>query len=245
MDVDPTESSTDEDDESEEDPDIIAQLVALSYGDAGDEAVLTLLAASGEQLYSSRAGHGCGDDARAEVSLCLAAGRGDLQAVDRLLQMGIDPNCAPSFQGMTPCMFAARFGHFRLLEMLLDLGVRTTSVTSSGATALSLCRSAALMQTLARHELQCDGGRVALLQAVCLGHAPTVLQALLDVHVHPDQHDSHGRTALQISVQRVHLTLTELLLARGANPMSVRGLAAANPALHTLLEIYKDEGPGK
>jgi len=217
---------------------VVDELVALSHM-AGDEAVLSTLMESGERLDLTRC------EFRAELALCLAAGRGDIAAVERLLRSGAEVNCAPSFGGMTPMMFAARSGHLGVLEMLLlQPGISLHATTSGGQTALSLCRDVATRR-LAAHavaERSGDGGRSALVQAACLGHV-TVLRALLDAGVDPDHRDEKGRTVLLIGALRHHLEVCELLLSRGADPhkadISGRDVwAAADERLRIALQFY-------
>eukprot|EP00747_Dinoflagellata_sp_TGD_P186342 gnl/TRDRNA2_/TRDRNA2_43332_c0_seq1.p1 gnl/TRDRNA2_/TRDRNA2_43332_c0~~gnl/TRDRNA2_/TRDRNA2_43332_c0_seq1.p1 ORF type:complete len:260 (-),score=37.00 gnl/TRDRNA2_/TRDRNA2_43332_c0_seq1:71-850(-) len=192
---------------------LVADLVALS-GVAGDEAVLNVLVESGEQLDRARA------NVCRELSLCLAAGRGDVAAVEQSLREGTEANCTPSFGGMTPLMFASSFGHLPVLEtLLLQPGLALHVTTNDGQTALSLCRDTNVRRLVAHSivERSGDAGRYALVQAACLGH-PNVAQALLASTVHPDQRDERGRTALQIAALRNHPHVCELLLAHGADP---------------------------
>lgn len=188
-------------------------LVMLSQS-AGDEAVFSALLASGESLDPRR------PEVAAELSLCLAAGRGDLQVVHQLLRSGVEANCSPSFGGMTPLMFAARFGHLATVEVLLQHpGVQLYSMTNAGHTALSLCQEEVTRRMLA-HSIATrsgDGGRYALLQAACFGHT-LVLRALLEAEVDPNQQDEMGRSALLIAALRKHLEACEVLLAFGAAP---------------------------
>mmetsp|Transcript_82294 Transcript_82294/g.145885 ORF Transcript_82294/g.145885 Transcript_82294/m.145885 type:complete len:290 (-) Transcript_82294:86-955(-) len=217
---------------------IVDDLVELSRV-LGDEAVLNALLASGERLDTRR------EELGFELALCLAAGRGDMSTVEQALSSGVEVNAAPSFGGMTPLMFAARFGNLQIMEVLLfQSGLALHSTTSEGQTALSLCRDNATRR-LAAHAIVArsgDGGRYALVQAACLGHA-AVLRCLLDVQVDPNQRDEKGRTALFIGAVRHQLEVCEALLAGGADPhlVDANGLSTwqvADEKLRTALQFY-------
>ncbi|CAK0824845.1 unnamed protein product [Prorocentrum cordatum] len=210
-------------------------LVDLSR-EASDEAVLAALAACGEA--SDLAPGGRGPEA---LALCLAAGRGDACAVERLLRAGADADAAPCFGGMTALMFAARSAHPQALELLLlrpDVCLHAT--TREGATALSLCRGEATRRMLAHAiaDRSGDGGRYALLQACCLGHGCS-LRALLAAKVDPNHADERGRSALAVAALRRHVEACEVLLAYGADPRGVSALQAAPDAtIQTVLRLY-------
>mmetsp|Transcript_103594 Transcript_103594/g.322827 ORF Transcript_103594/g.322827 Transcript_103594/m.322827 type:complete len:253 (+) Transcript_103594:10-768(+) len=191
------------------------ELVALSALE-GDEAVLAVLAGGHGGLPAT----GAAAALRAELALCLAAGRGDAAAVASLLQAGCEVNCAPSFGGMTPLMFASRSGQLQALELLLlQPGVMLNGTTSTGHTALSLCRddSTRLLVAHAMLARSGDGGRGAVLQAACLGHAGS-LRSLLAAAADPNMADDRGRSALLVAALRRQLEACEVLLAHGAEP---------------------------
>jgi len=220
---------------------VVDELVLLSQT-AGDEAVLAALLASGEHLERSETF--CN-----ELALCLAAGRGDAATMDQLLREGAEINCAPSFGGMTPLMFAAYFGHLGILELLLlQPSLDLNGTTSLGQTALSLCRDEASRQLLAHAAAlrSSDGGRQALLQAACLGHVCT-LRRLLEAGIDPNHQDDRGRSALLISAVRRHTEACEVLLAHGADPGPLRiavggGGLCSWGKLPMMLQLYA--GPG-
>lgn len=215
---------------------VVDELVSLSQT-AGDEAVLAALLASGEHLERS-------ETFRNELALCLAAGRGDAATMDQLLREGAEINCAPSFGGMTPLMFAAYFGHLGILELLmLQPSLNLNGTTSMGQTALSLCRDEASRRLLAHTAAvrSGDGGRQALLQAACLGHVCT-LRRLLEAGTDPNHQDDRGRSALLISAVRRHTEACEVLLAHGADPGPLRLAIGAGSCswgkLPMMLQLY-------
>lgn len=217
---------------------IVDDLVELSRV-LGDEAVFYALQSAGEHLDTRRSELGF------ELALCLAAGRGDMPTVERALSSGVEVNAAPSFGGMTPLMFAARFGNMQILEvLLLQSGIALHSTTSEGQTALSLCRDNSTRR-LAAHAIVArsgDGGRYSMVQAACLGHA-AVLRCLLDIQADPNHRDEKGRTALFIGAVRHQLEVCEVLLAGGADPHLVdsSGLSTwdvADEKLRTVLQFY-------
>jgi len=217
-------------------------LVALSLSD-GDEAVVNMLVATGE-LVDTR-----DSNLRSEVALCLASSRGDVGLATEILRSGVEVNCAPSFGGMTPLMFATRFEHLGVLETLLQHPCISLHATSNeGQTALSLCRGVATRRLAAHAMIERSGdcGRYIFVQAACLGHV-SALQSLLDAKVEPDQCDERGRTALLVGALRHHSDVCELLLARGADPTrtDISGMSACSAAaggshekLRTMLQLY-------
>jgi ankyrin repeat protein len=76
------------------------------------------------------------------IRLLRAAGRGDTDAVGRLVAAGADLS-ARNGQGLTPLMLAANHGHCRAIELLVDLGADVNASSTvvypgrwSGFTAL-------------------------------------------------------------------------------------------------------------
>ncbi|KAF5197858.1 Ankyrin repeat domain-containing protein [Thalictrum thalictroides] len=69
-----------------------------------------------------------------------AARRGDLSAVQLLIDRGYDVN-VPDQDDYTPLMLAAKEGHYSMCELLISCGARCDVKTARGETALSLARN--------------------------------------------------------------------------------------------------------
>mmetsp|Transcript_69668 Transcript_69668/g.167223 ORF Transcript_69668/g.167223 Transcript_69668/m.167223 type:complete len:241 (-) Transcript_69668:153-875(-) len=219
---------------------VAAELVQLS-SEVSIDGLLGVLVDLGEEFNLSRGA----ELLRLDLRLCMAAGRGDLQEVAVTLQQGAEVNCAPSFGGMTPLMFASRFGHLNIADYLLtQQGIAAHATTAVGETALSLCPSPSFRLSLV-HALveRCgDTGQYAAIQAACLGHT-AVLQCLLQQQVDPNTRDDKGRPVLLVGGMRRNLDVCELLLSYGADPNLVdpngcQVWTVADDALRTVLALY-------
>lgn len=66
--------------------------------------------------------------------LCAAIIKGDLDAVKKFIEYGVDVN--ETSNGMTPLMFAARFNRVDIIEVLLKNGADKKTKDEKGYTAL-------------------------------------------------------------------------------------------------------------
>jgi ankyrin repeat protein len=66
--------------------------------------------------------------------LCIAVSKGDLDAIKKLIEYGVDVN--EKSNGMTPLMFAARYNKVEILKFLISKGAKITEKDSKGFTAL-------------------------------------------------------------------------------------------------------------
>ncbi|KAK9667704.1 hypothetical protein RND81_13G005500 [Saponaria officinalis] len=87
--------------------------------------------------------HGLDTDDRGWTSLHIGARKGDLKEVKRLLAEGMDANIAawgPKLQGITPLHLAAKGGHTKVMDVLLEHGANIDARTkgSCGWTPLHL-----------------------------------------------------------------------------------------------------------
>jgi ankyrin repeat protein len=71
------------------------------------------------------------------TAISLAAGRGDVAAMDRLLRSGLNVDCADEY-GMTPLMTAARAGQLGAVQRLLAAGARVDACSPLFGTPLML-----------------------------------------------------------------------------------------------------------
>ena len=66
--------------------------------------------------------------------LCVAISKGDLDAVKKLVDYGVDVN--ETSNGMTPLMIAARYNKVEILKFLVSKGVKINEKDSKGFNAL-------------------------------------------------------------------------------------------------------------
>jgi ankyrin repeat protein len=135
-----------------------------------------------------------------------AAANGDLEAVTRLLALGM-PIEGEDAQGATALVRAAGSGHAALVVHLLAAGADVTHMTRSGIHGLAAAvaaRREAVVRTLLSHgvtpDLRIAGGGTPLTLAVALGDE-RVAQALLETGADPNTVDDQGVTPLQAAAQ--------------------------------------------
>lgn len=176
------------------------------------------------------------------VDLPAAAIAGDLEAVQRLLELGL-PVDAPDPQGCTALLRAAGGGHADIVRRLLDMGADKEVSARTGATPLSAAvsmRHAAVVEQLlkagADPNQALPGGVTPLMLAAALG-LPEIAGRLLSQGAQVEATDDRGLSALHCAAlhaftardrQRV-LALFDLLLLADVTP------DAANASGHTPL----------
>ena len=97
-----------------------------------------------------------GDDMSFSQRLTSACINGDLAAIKKMVEEEIkndvkqlDKTDIDDARGQTPLIVAARYGHYEVVQHLLQLGVRVDSIQQSGATALTYnCSSRRLSRDL-------------------------------------------------------------------------------------------------
>jgi ankyrin repeat protein len=171
-----------------------------------------------------------------------AAQEGDLDAVRRLLDLGL-PLHATDAQGCTALLRACGGGHLALVQLLLERGADASLAARSGATCLSAALSMkhdAVVQALlaggADPNQALPGAITPLMVAAALGQ-PKGVQALLAHGADARAADGEGGTALHAAAQygfaardRARAVATwDALLSAGADA------DAANAAGHTPL----------
>lgn len=164
------------------------------------------------------------------ADLPVAAAAGDIDAVDKLLDLGFAVGSVDA-QGATALIRAAGSGYAALVVRLLDVGADPMQASYSGATCLSAAvaaRREAVVRTLLQHGVDADqrlpGGGTPLMIAAALG-LPRLAEPLLERGADPNAADDRGNTALQAAAQfafdtrdtAVASELLELLLNHGAS----------------------------
>src|SRR5690606_36352372 len=165
-----------------------------------------------------------------------AANAGDLDAVTRLVELGL-PIDATDAQGATALIRAAGSGHAALVVHLLDAGADTQCVSRSGMHCLAAAVAARrdpVVRTLLSHGVAVDlpiaGGSTALILAAALGE-PRIVEALLESGANPNAADAVGVTPLQALAQHAFgggdavdaRTVLDRLLQAGARLDSCNG----------------------
>ncbi len=189
----------------------------------------------------------------AAADLPAAAQAGDLDAIEKLLALGL-PVDAVDAQGATALIRAAGSGYAALVVRLLDARADPTHAAHSGATCLSAAvaaRREAVARTLLQHGVAADqplpGGGTALMIAAALG-LPRLAEALLEHGASVNAVDGRGNTPLQAAAQfafesRDTATCSELLavlLRAGASVDA--GNQSGQTALLLLLGARADPG---
>jgi len=163
------------------------------------------------------------------ADLPAAAALGDLDAVERLLALGLALESEDA-QGATALIRAAGSGQTSLVVRLLEAGADPAHAARSGIHCLAAAVSAkreAVVRTLLNHgvapDLRMSGGGTALTLAAALGQT-RIAEALLEAGADANAADDHGTTALHAAAQYAFdsgdaagsRTLIERLLRAGA-----------------------------
>ncbi|HET9032904.1 MAG TPA: ankyrin repeat domain-containing protein [Dokdonella sp.] len=182
-----------------------------------------------------------------------AAASGDIDAVDKLLALGI-PIGSVDHQGASALIRAAGSGYAGLVVRLLDVGADPKQASWSGATCLSAAvaaRREAVVRTLLQQGIYADqrlpGGGTPLMIAAALG-LPRLAEPLLDRGADPNAADDRGNTALQAAAlfafdsrdTAVAAELLDLLLRHGAR-IDMRNQSGQD-ALLLLLGVRAEPG---
>ncbi len=182
-----------------------------------------------------------------------AAASGDIDAIDKLLSLGIAVDSVDK-QGASALIRAAGSGFAALVVRLLDAGANPRQASYSGATCLSAAVSArreAVVRTLLQHQIDADqrlpGGGTPLMIAAALG-LPHLAEPLLEHRADANAADDRGNTPLQAAAQfafdsrdtLLATALLELLLRHGAR-IDMRNQAGQD-ALLLLLGVRAEPG---
>ena len=141
-----------------------------------------------------------------DTDLVAAAQRGDADAVERLLDLGLSLN-ATDPQGCTALLRACGGGHVELVRRLLARGADAGVAANSGATCLSVALTArqrevvwALLENRVQVDQRLPGDITPLMIAAALGQHEAI-GALLTHGADARASDSHGGTVLHALAQ--------------------------------------------
>jgi ankyrin repeat protein len=151
-----------------------------------------------------------------------AAGSGNLDAVLRHIDAGLDVNVEPKTGNGPPLIHAAAYGHEMIVRMLLEAGAFVNHVRTDGMTALMwavVYGHTATVQVLLEHGASVDrwmpGGLTALTRATLSGHI-AIVQVLLEHGATVDQATRDGWTALAQAADHGDTAIVQALLDKGA-----------------------------
>ncbi len=128
--------------------------------------------------------------------LGLAVRRGVPEAVDALLQAGVDPDGGAEIEALSPLLVAVAMGEAAILERLLEAGADANVRDPGGATAL--------MAAVAEQD-------------------QVAVEILLQAGADPALGDREGRTTLEIADDNGHTRIAHLLRESGAQEIPSSG----------------------
>ena len=166
-------------------------------------------------------------DASGRTTLSWAAGKGDLDAVKKLLNCGADPNYADKY-GLTPLHWCANAYNHDCVTLLLAANADVDKKDSFGRSALSIALRESgrddpdlveiLLSNGADIESVDDYGSTPLHCAVSY-NAANCLSLLLRRGVNINALNSDGQTALQLGINANCHQTVEILLDHGGNDL--------------------------
>lgn len=159
------------------------------------------------------------------LKLLTAAGRGDVESMQNLLQSGANVNAANDI-GYTPLMSAARSYRIEMVKFLLKNGADVSASCSDGRTALHAAVAETpsmpeaqrecvkvLLETGANPNAQSETGLTPLMNAVwfrCELGVIELLQNGADISIS----DNEGDTAIDVAKRRGFSDIEKLLVSR-------------------------------
>ena len=161
-----------------------------------------------------------------ENLLSILAERGATQMLEVLLDAGAAPNTAISETGGTPLMLAAREGHLKSAQILINKGAKidqfSDGVHGGNINALmyaSLNGHLQVVNLLLDHgadvNAQFNGGTTALMWAARNGHL-SIMERLVEAGAEINTTSKSDVTALRWAKKQRHDSVVQWLLAMGA-----------------------------
>ncbi|HVL10010.1 MAG TPA: ankyrin repeat domain-containing protein [Burkholderiaceae bacterium] len=155
-------------------------------------------------------------DQQGLTPLHCAAQRGQLSAIQSLLQHGADLHCVDA-QGMTPLHHAARNGHLDAVNLLLTSGANPDHINLTGRTACRLAREQRYLElaTRLRQASQLPGLEVELYEA-SQRDDPQKVKKLMLLGADPNAPHKSDWRPLHSSASHGLVRVTNVLLTLGA-----------------------------
>ncbi|KAL8654743.1 MAG: hypothetical protein Q9210_001326 [Variospora velana] len=179
---------------------------------------------------------------RGANALHIAAWFGLTDAIDDLVEEGIDINAKDPYHEQTPLIYASRRGHFDTVEKLIELGAFVNNRSARGRTSLVEAVSEGhlpVVQVLLKqyrlviNEIQpWDFGRSVLMLAV-IKNDLDIVDALLgrrDISI--NQKDSKGYSALMLAASFGFVNIGERLLAHADVDVNVTSRYGTTALIH-------------
>jgi ankyrin repeat protein len=160
---------------------------------------------------------------RGNTPLIMAAARGDLSEVVRLVMAGAFVNVRNNM-GATALTGAATGGFLDVVDYLLRHSASVNGRASNGATALLYAARNGHVETVQRllrsgaDANAADRNGVTPLMVASYGGFGDVVQALLSAGARVGARDNRGTTAIQLAQHRDHLPIVMLLTQTRARP---------------------------
>lgn len=146
-----------------------------------------------------------------------AATLGYVESVQKLLDLGINPNAPSVFQNTALCK-AARNGHLDVVNVLLERGADPDLVGEKSDVRLLAAYDGPFIYKLLDNGARSPGKPLsALVEAVKLGDL-AIVKALLAHGADPDAHQQTDLSALSRAVDSGRFDIVKTLLTNGASP---------------------------
>jgi ankyrin repeat protein len=176
------------------------------------------------------------------VSMCQAAGEGDVEQVLSLVRHGVDID-KPNHDGRTILHMAADKGNYAMVEALLQHRAHRDAVDRWGSTPLFLAMQGKHttvigLLTASNATLSLKNPSAELCTAASAGDL-TQVRRLVDNRVDPNSGDYDKRTALHLAASEGHDKVVEYLLSSKADPSPIDrwGSTPLNDALKNVHEL--------
>jgi ankyrin repeat protein len=175
--------------------------------------------------------YGCAPERDLDSQLVVAARKGDISPVERLVAAGVSVNAREDItagvdSGSTPLLAAASEDHTKVLEFLLKKGANTelayldiTPLAIAAASGHTEC-VALLLKYGAKVNVQNAAGFTPLIDASRKGHTE-VVRLLLQYGADPSLRVQDGNTALSWARARNYQEIEKMLLKAGAREIPI------------------------
>jgi ankyrin repeat protein len=162
-------------------------------------------------------------DDEGQTPLIYAGTRGDLKALELLLQYHAKPNLRSGPEGDFAMLAAARFGQTEAVQRLIAAGADVNLSSNRGRTPLHCAAEGgytdmakSLLNAGANVEVEAVGGATALV-AACFNGNTDIVKALLEHGADANAAGPYGN-CLSYAAKRASVEIVKMLLAHGAHP---------------------------